>query len=180
MQGRHQAGLRAAGTPAVPDPRGSRLTFVAGLPLVPRQVTDAHEVIPGLDTAAVVLTEVGGAPGGTESSCHCTSTAPAVSPTPRQHPHPSQYLSVIPQTLKNTLWYCATRCSASSSTSTGSMSTFSICRQPWKAVWLDRQPVTEAGLGQPAREMGVSSPQAPIAPDPALLPTSKEVLVASA
>lgn len=60
------------------------------------------------------------------------------------------------------------------------MSTFSIFRQPWKAVWFDRQPVTEAGLGQPARQVRVSGSQAPMAPDPALLPTSKEILVASA
>ena len=41
------------------------LTFVAGLSLVARQVADAHEVIPGLHAAAVMLAEVGGAPEGT-------------------------------------------------------------------------------------------------------------------
>lgn len=109
--------------------------------------------------------------------------APVPAPAqPPNAPHscPGQYLSVIPQTLKNTFWYCASRICACISTSTGCMSTFSICRQPWKAVWFDRQPVTEAGLGQPARQIEVSSPQVPIALDPALPPTSKEVLAASA
>lgn len=82
VQGRHQAAVGAAGARIVPDPRGSRLTFVAGLPLVPRQVADAHEVIPGLDTAAVMLTQVGGAPEGTQSSCPSTSTAPPCPPLP--------------------------------------------------------------------------------------------------
>lgn len=64
---------------------------------------------------------------------------------------PSRYLSVMPQTLKKTSAYFPSRCCTSISRSTGCMSTFSICRQPWKAVWFDRQPVSEAGLGQPAR-----------------------------
>lgn len=84
----------------------------------------------------------------------------------------------MPQTLKSTLKYCPSRCCTSSSTSTGCRSTFSICRQPWKAVWFDRQPVTEAGLGQPARHSVVSGFQAPTAPNPAPPPTSEEVLAA--
>lgn len=148
------------------------LTFVAGLSLVARQVADAHEVIPGLHAAAVMLAEVGGAPEGTGGESRPCLHLP---------PLPEPYLSVMPQTLKKTSAYFPRRCCTSISRSTGCMSTLSICRQPWNAVWLERQPVSDAGLGQPAGCRALAGPGHCTPPWCAHhAPTSKKVLAAGA
>lgn len=70
---------------------------------------------------------------------------------PPESPILQAYLSVIPHTLKYTSKYLPSRWKRTMSNSMGCRSTVTICIHPWKAVWLERQPVRDAGLGQPRK-----------------------------